>query len=200
MWILTDAHKHKGAHFASRARVLICSLKLEIHNATYFVYALIHMWWLQQDLYPLTVFFHYSEPPQQGEKTVLTSPILPAHPGESLYENVTPNEILMNTLNHNEIIAAGAQIHEEPFYYLNKAHTEAFGKYCHSSDISGLSLTFFTEKTQGSVYVCVRVCLLCSPSPHTDCVSLWAAKMHHLKATGSHPILSHRAEVKGWAW
>lgn len=124
MWILTD--KLKRRHFASRTLVLICSLKLEMHNATYFVCALIHTLWLQQDLYPLTVFSHYSEPPQQGEETVLTSPILPAHPGECVHENVTPNEILMNALNHNEIIAANAQIHQEPFYYLNKAHTEVW--------------------------------------------------------------------------
>lgn len=55
-----------------------------------------------------------------GETVVLTppstSPASPIRRGSG-HGNVTPDEILINTLNHNEIAAANTEIREEPFYY-----------------------------------------------------------------------------------
>lgn len=71
-----------------------------------------------------SVISHYSQPTQRrgwgGETVVLTppptSPASPIRRGSG-HGNVTPDEILINTLNHNEIAAANTEIREEPFYY-----------------------------------------------------------------------------------
>lgn len=195
MWILTD--KLKRTHFASRTLVLICSLKLEMHNATYFGCALIHTLWLQQDLYPLTVFSHYSEPPQQREETVLTSPILPAHPGECVHENVTPNEILMNALNHNEIIATNAQIHQEPFYYLNKAHTEVWYIRSVFNSVYREKAGQFKNVRVHPLFILPVFTPTVFSSELSSFLCLKAVKMHHLKATGSHPTLWSKSQGLG---
>lgn len=84
------------------------------------------MFWLTQDLYPSPLVSYLITPRLLSKgKMVLALP--PCR--ENAHENVIPNEILINTLNHNEIAAANTVIREESLYYLNVECAKAFKKY-----------------------------------------------------------------------
>ena len=98
-----------------------------MYDFTYIVDALTHILWLQQchlSLLSATSArfrggggggggFSPPPPPPRGAGQVVLTPPPPLPSGHG---NVTPDEILINTLNHNEIAAANTEIGEEPFY------------------------------------------------------------------------------------
>ena len=83
-----------------------------MYDFTYIVDALTHILWLQQCHLSLLSATSARFRVGVGGAVVLTPP----PPLPSGHGNVTPDEILINTLNHNEIAAANTEIGEEPFY------------------------------------------------------------------------------------